>query len=162
MVEKMALVDVSINENFIELITFSTAGMSYADPDVPPAYLPVDADDEALGQAVWKALKASKILPGKEFMKIFNSGVVQKNIKEREALAMEKYGYKTRKAYWQKMESCWITHVDNKLKISPQRHKRMDDYEHISDAEIYLPETASDAELGAALREGFRRCINAK
>ena len=137
--------------------------LGYADPDTPPHYLPPDVDDVILGQTLRLALKASKKVSVEEFQKIFHSGIVQRLAKDREVWAMEHYGYKTKRAMYKNMMGCSIEILEGKIEIQPNHHKGMGNFTGISNdgSEIlHLPATCTYAELGAALREGFRRCTS--
>ncbi|MHA6845543.1 contact-dependent growth inhibition system immunity protein [Ralstonia syzygii] len=65
-------------------------------------------DDDLLGRALREALAKSRQVSVEDSQKIFQSGVVEKLGKEREVLAMEKYGYKTRRAMLKKMDTCSV------------------------------------------------------
>lgn len=161
MEKPISLATADFNGDFIRLITMSQGMMGYSEPDAPPQYLVPSVSDEDLGSRLRLALAASKRVPVEEFQKIFRSGIVQEIAKEREKLAMENYGYKTRRAMYKKMDTCTISHFEGRIEIQPSHQKSLDGYTGIEDAALDVPVTASDAELGAALREGFKRCTSA-
>ncbi len=137
--------------------------LHYPELDAPAQYLAPDVDDTALGNALRNALAASKRVSIEEFQKIFTSGAIQKLGEERTAYVMKQYGYKARRALYKNMMCCWITQVADEIVITPTHHKTIDTYSGISidGPEIQrLKLDASDAELGAALREGFSRCTS--
>ncbi|MET2524668.1 contact-dependent growth inhibition system immunity protein [Ralstonia pseudosolanacearum] len=159
-----ATATVDFNGDFYRIITMSQGVMSYAEPSVEPSYLDPQVDDDLLGRALREALAKSRQVSVEDFQKIFQSGVVQKLGKEREALAMEKYGYKTRRAMLKKMDTCSVSVVDNQIEIQPTHQKSLDGWTVTTDEgpfPLYVPGTATDVELGAALREGFKRCTSA-
>ena len=154
----------SFNGDFIDFITMSHGGMMYAEPSASPLFLPPDADDAILGLTLRTALNASKQISAAEFYKLFQSGLVQQLGKEREAKTMQTYGYKTKRALYKHMLICDIKLVDGWLDISPTHSDQKGGYKRLSTdgrENIRLPDTVSDAELGAALREGFKRCTGA-
>ncbi len=157
-----ASASVYFNRIFYELITFSQGMLSYAEPDAPPYYLPANTDDAMLGHTLRLALKASRWVNVDEFQKIFHSGVVQQLGKDREAWAMKAYGYKSKRAMYRDMDSCSVTVAEGKIEIQPLHHKSLDGYSATKDGPqpLYAPQTATDAELGAALREGFKLCTS--
>lgn len=159
-----AVAEVAMNENFFVFTTMSQGGMNYAEPSVDPQYLSLDVDDAALGCALRLALSQSKKISGKEFVELFNSRKIHDLGLTREKATMQKYGYKTKRALYKNMLCCWISVFDGKIQIKPTHHKSLDSYSGISNdgPEIQLLSiTVSDAELGAALREGFKRCTSA-
>jgi hypothetical protein len=156
--------DTAFNGDFFRFITMSHGGMSYSEPSAPELFLPPDADDVTLGKTLRTALKASKQISGEEFFKLFQSGVVQQLGKEREAWTMQHYGYKTKRALYRHMASCYIELIDGWLEINPSHSDQKGGFQGLSadgHENIRLPDSVSDAELGAALREGFKRCTGA-
>lgn len=154
----------SFNGDFIDFITMSHGGMMYAEPSASPLFLPPDADDAILGLTLRTALSASKQISAEEFYKLFQSGLVQQLGKEREECLMQQYGYKTKRAMYKHMVICDIELIGDQLEISPTHSDQKGGCKGLSTdgrENIRLPETASDAELGAALREGFKRCTGA-
>jgi len=159
-----ARAEVGFNSDYFDVTSVSIGMLNYSEPSVAPQYLPPHVDDATLGASLRRALAASKRVSVEEFQKIFASGIVQKLGKEREQDVMQKYGYKSRRALYKNMMCCWISVFDGLLEIKPTHHKSMDSYSGISNDGpeiIRLPLTVSDAELGAALREGFKRCTSA-
>lgn len=66
--------------------------------------------------------------------------------------------------YVEKMDSCNVAVFDEKIEIQPLHQKSLDGYTARKDTGPFssnVPATATDAELGAALREGFKRCTSA-
>lgn len=155
---------VFFNQDFFYLCTMSQGMLAYAEPSAPPYYLPPDVDDATLGRTLRAALAASKLVSVDEFQKIFHSGVVQRVGEEHDALAMKQYGYKTKRAMYRKMNCCWLSVSGGQIEIKPTHHKSTDGYSGISNDGpeiLHLPISITDAELGAALREGFSRCTSA-
>ncbi|MHA6845547.1 contact-dependent growth inhibition system immunity protein [Ralstonia syzygii] len=159
-----ALASAMFNGDFYEIITMSQGMLSYAEPSVSPCYLPPEVDDASLGKALREALAKSQRVEVEKFQEIFHSGIVQKIAKERDALVMKSYGYKTKRAMFQKMDSCSVAVFDDQIEVQPLHQKSLDGYAARKDTgpfPLHVPATATDAELGAALREGFKRCTSA-
>ncbi|WP_267112292.1 contact-dependent growth inhibition system immunity protein [Xanthomonas sacchari] len=164
MKKSKARVSVGFNGDFFVLVTMSLGMMGYAEPDVLPKYILPVASDAELGAALRLALGESKQVSAEDFQRIIHSGIVQNNAKERDALAMKKYGYKTRRAMYQNMDECSVDVFDDKIEIQPMHQRALDGYTARKDTgpfPISVSLTANDVELGAALREGFRRCTSA-
>lgn len=152
------------NGDFFLIATQSTGMFTYGEPNAPLHYLPPDANDAQLGQTLRIALKASKQVAIEEFQKIWKSGILKNNEIEREARMMQEYGYKTKRAMYKHMVTCSVEVADGQIEISPSHSDRKGGHSRNANDEIEnvrLPDTASDAELGAALREGFKRCTGA-
>ncbi|WP_412480367.1 contact-dependent growth inhibition system immunity protein [Azonexus sp. IMCC34839] len=153
--------NILFNGVFYCIETMSLGMLAYTEPEATPHYLPPDVEDEILGRTLREALNASKTVSIEEFQKIFHSGVIQQLGNERNAWAMKNYGYKNKRAMYRKMDCCWISAADGQIEIKPTRHKGLDAYSGISNdgPEIqYVSVAISDADLGAALKEGFKRC----
>jgi hypothetical protein len=158
-----AISSVYFNGDFFKLQTMSRRGMRYADPDVEPFYLLPDAENQILGQTLRLALSKSKEVSVEKFDEIFKSGIVQEKLKEENKKLMKQYGYKTKRALYKNMNCCWISVYEGKIEIKPTHHDSIDGYSGISNDGpeiLYLPVTATDEELGAALREGLSRCTS--
>jgi hypothetical protein len=155
---------VYFNGNLYQFITMSQGMLDFAEPDVSPQILMPTATAAELGSALRLALSRSRNVSVPELQEILKSGIVQKNAKERQALLMQQYGYKNRKAMMRKMACCWITANSGNIEIKPTHHKNIDGYSGISNDGpeiLYVDTNSSDAELGAALMEGFARCTSA-
>jgi hypothetical protein len=149
------------NEKFIRIATQAIGMIVVGDSLVEPEYLAPDVDDAMLGATLRQCLQKSRHIEMSEFQKMFKAGVFNQLDEERNQAAMQKYGYKTKRALYKNMLCCWISVSDEKIQIKPTHHKSLDSYSGISNdgPEIqHLSMTVSDAELGAALREGFKRC----
>lgn len=151
------------NGDFFLFETTSRGMLRYAEPDAPAHYLPPDVDDATLGKTLRVALAASKTVSVSEFQKIFHSGIVQKLGKERNAWAMQHYGYKTKRAMFRNMDNCSVSAFEGMIEISPSHHDSLDGYsadKRTGPFPLSVSATATDAELGAAIREGFKRCTS--
>jgi hypothetical protein len=160
----LARAEVGFNGDFFQVISVSSGMLSYPELTSEVRYLEPDADDSALGDALRLALGESKQVSIAEFQKIFASGEIQRIGEERNKYAMKKYSYKSKRAMFRKMMCCWINISENQIQIKPTHHNSIDGYSGISldgDEILNLPVNATDAELGAALREGFNRCTSA-
>jgi len=163
MKKTLSAAEASYNGDYFRITTFSIGMLDYAEPGASPHYLAPDVGDNTLGQTLRLALSASKHASMEEFQKIFHSSVIQQLGKEREAWAMKQYGYKTKRAMYKNMAICSIKMRDGQIDIQPTHMKAVDSYTVKNDTgpfPLYVSESATDAELGAALREGFKRCTS--
>lgn len=151
------------HRDFFRIDAMSQGLLNYADPDVPPFYLENDVNDETLGRTLRVAWGAGKKVSVDEFQQIYKSGAVQESGRERDAFAINKYGYKSQREMGKGMDCCWIRVLNGNVEIKPTHHNRVDGYTGISNDSselINLPDSSSDQEIGIALREGFRRCTS--
>ncbi|MGS0537864.1 contact-dependent growth inhibition system immunity protein [Xanthomonas oryzae pv. oryzicola] len=157
--------DVCFNGKFYRFITMSDGMLLYADPDMQPKYLDPDVADSELGYLLRVTLAESRQISVEDFHKILNSHVVQDRAKEREKWEMKNYGYKSKRSMLRGMNSCSVSALGESedIKIQPMHQKSLDGYTARKDTgpfPLFVPKTATDAELGAALREGFKRCTS--
>lgn len=160
----LARAEVGFNGDFFDVISISIGMVNYPEPSAKAHYLAPDVDDDKLGGVLRLALADSKRTSAAEFQKIFASGEIQKLADERTKYAMQRYGYKSKKAMFKEMMCCWVSVLEDQIKIQPTHHKSIDGYSGISQegSEILsLSVNATDADLGAALRDGFKRCTSA-
>ncbi|MEY4077282.1 MAG: hypothetical protein RIQ69_1652 [Pseudomonadota bacterium] len=151
---------VFFNEDFFWIHTQAVGMINVGDPLVEPEYLAPDVDDAMLGATLRQCLQKSRHIEMSEFQKMFKAGVFNQLDEERNQAAMQKYGYKTKRALYKNMLCCWISMFDGKVKIAPSHQKSVESYTATKDGPepFTLHGPISDAELGAALREGFKRC----
>ncbi|WP_433692108.1 contact-dependent growth inhibition system immunity protein [Herbaspirillum seropedicae] len=162
--EIRARAEVGFNGDFFQIIPYSISMVNYADPSAEVCYLPADADDEVLGRSLRLAFSGSKVVSAETFHEVFASGKIQEKSAERLNFAMQRYGYKSKRALLKNMMCCWISLSERVIQIKPTHHKSIDGYSGISvDGEeiLHLPNSATDDEVGKALREGIRRCTSA-
>ena len=153
---------VTLNADFFCITTMSQGMLNYLEPDVQPHYLAPSVDDSTLGKTLRTALAASKRVSVEEFQAIFHSGVIQKLGDERMRAVMQKYGYKTKRAMYKNMDKCSVDLGDGKIVIQPMHHKSIDGYSATTSGpeSLVVDAAISDAELGAALRDAFKRCTS--
>jgi hypothetical protein len=163
MSKSKANASVLCNEDFFKVITISQGMLNYADPDVAPRLLAPDAADEPLGHAVRRALADSKRIGLSEFQALLKSKAVQNASKEHEAALMSQHGYKSRRAMFINMKCCDVAVYDDRIEIQPQHHNSIDGFSATKQDQakiLSLAIDATDAELGATLKQAFLRCTS--
>ena len=71
-------------------------------------------------------------------------------------------GYKTKRALFKDMLSCMIEQEDDTITMRPSRHEKLEAWsgEGFTEGDNVLVDAdASPDQIGAALREAFRRCV---
>ncbi|PHM45528.1 contact-dependent growth inhibition system immunity protein [Xenorhabdus miraniensis] len=148
------------NKDFYCIITMSGYRLLAIDSETEAIYLPNDVSDKELSEAVRQALSQSRLVDpyDKHF---FSHDMLNIRYKNWIAEALEKGGYKTKRALFKKMNKCGVKLFDGKLTISPWAHEKLETWggKGISDDDdISLPHDATDEELAKAVKEAFLRC----
>lgn len=162
------------NGDFICVETWSGYRAPVGDYKGKQHLLTPDTSDEVLGAAVKDALAHSRFVlgvprpgsvypPELEFdMELYD----YKKSAERYAAwiknLMTTYGYKTKRALFKDMKSCGIESKEGILTIRPSYHEKLEAWSgHCisEDDYVVLPADSTPAEIGAALRLAFSRCL---
>lgn len=151
------------NPKFYSLVAASVGMLLFEEPESQPVYLSPDAENLLLGRGLRHVLSQSRTVSVEEFHRIFDSGAIERCVKERDAWQKKTYGFKTTKALYENMDCCMISVSEGEIGILPTKREppygasaTADDMRNI----IYVACSVSDAELGEALREGFNRCTS--
>ncbi|MBY0446596.1 MAG: CdiI family contact-dependent growth inhibition immunity protein [Burkholderiales bacterium] len=151
--------NISFNQVFFNVVTYSHGMMGYGEPDAPHIYLAPDVDNATLGKALRQAMKLSKKVSVEEFQKIWHSGVVPKKAKEQAEYAIKTYGFKNHRTMVKKMDSCSFCIVEGQIEIQAAHHYALNNYTYEVEP-FYVSINVSDEELGAAIRVGFSQCTS--
>jgi len=124
-------------------------------------FLP-DVAEDALGAAVLDCLAHSRFLDTPEL----RAALLHPEVLARDYAAwierlMQFGGYKTKRALFKEMLSCWIEQDGDTITMQPSHHEKLDGWsgEGFTDADhVLVSAQASSSAIGAALREAFRRC----
>ena len=147
------------NGDFISIETYSDRGRSLADHLAPEHVLAPDVSDEDLGRAVLAALSLSRLLAFDD--PDYTNEVVEERYQGWIKDMMKRYGYKTKRALFRKMDRCGAKIRDGMLTIYPYYHYSLDgwsgDFMRKEDDAI-IPENSPANELGAAVRLALSRC----
>jgi hypothetical protein len=150
------------NGDFLAVSTRSgNAGVHRLDPLGNDYLLAPNVSEEDLGNAVLDALAHSCFLEYKEHPGWYDSEDAKKQNDERVATLMTRYGYKKRSSLFSSMELCAIELVEGVITIRPNKHVKSEVWEQRTpdlDKNLTIAADSPPAEIGAALKEGFRRC----
>jgi CDI immunity protein len=144
------------------LSTHSGFRRTVRDPAGGLHILPSVATDSALGAAVRDALSKSRILATEvERLPLYELTALKRNYEAWVDSLLAKSVKKSRSALFQKMADCSLELENNILSITPSKHEKLEawggDSSHL-EAMLKIAIGSTDNELGAALREAFRRC----
>jgi len=152
------------NVDFILVETYSGYSNVYVDPQGKRIYLEPDVDNLTLGQAVLEALNASRIIPAEEAYDFGDFGWRSNMYKEWIQSAMNKFGYKTKRALFKNMDNCGIKMLGDKITMHPRHHEKLEAWSATENGDkdnVIIPADSSPEEIGAALRLAFSRCTSA-
>ncbi|MDR2341603.1 MAG: CdiI family contact-dependent growth inhibition immunity protein [Campylobacteraceae bacterium] len=152
-------VNAFINNEFLLIETMSGLGLAKKDYDVPNQILSIDADNKSIGESILLALSKSRTITREEYASFFNLETNKKQYEEWEKNLMQKFGYKTKKALYRKMNNCWIRLKNGTIEISPSNHEKLKGWSGIRNADVILSLDNSSEEIGVGLRLAFSRCI---
>jgi hypothetical protein len=148
------------NRDFISIESYSSFNSALADPKADEHLLFSDASDEEAGTTVLEALRQSRFLSYDELVILLENN--QQNYQNWIQKLMSLYGYKTKRALFKNMKSCDISLKDGMITIEHTNHEKLEAWggEGISKEDyVHIPADSSPAEIGAALRLAFSRCI---
>lgn len=162
---------VMYNGDFYCVETWSGyGGGAIQDPKGSQHLLAPDVSDEELGLALLDALAHSRFVLSapKEGVTVhpeveYDFELYDRAIKDELYLTwteflMKRYGYKTKRALFKNMQNCSIRQESDILIIIPTYHQKLEQWGGKIEP-VVLPYKSTAAEIGAALREGFRRCV---
>ncbi|BBV76750.1 hypothetical protein STW0522RAO56_28040 [Raoultella planticola] len=154
--------NVFVTKEFLSVETYSGLGMTANDPLFPSHLLPVDVDDQCLGETILRAVSNSRTLTELEDrIAFFDLEKGKEQYSAWKVMLMEKYGYKTQKALFKDMKKCGIHLINGVITISPTRHEKLEAWGRTKGdgiEDIILSTGSSPAEIGAGLRLALSRC----
>ncbi len=144
--------EVSFFLPFIHVESLVHTGVLSSDPNGYMDYLDPEADDLALGASTRAALNASWMIDSREpLAKELRNGV--ERFEALEAEMMARAGVKTFRAFYRDWGIVSVQLMDGRITLAAREPISRGGWNGIrGHAGITLPEDASDAELGAALR----------
>ncbi|MCZ8397982.1 contact-dependent growth inhibition system immunity protein [Achromobacter ruhlandii] len=152
---------VLMNDKFYSVDSLSVGLINITEPDGFQQFLPPDESNQVLGSAVRRALAASKPISLDKVNQVIDSGELKKRDKEYESLMMRKFGYTGKRALYKSMKFCSVSVISEGIEFQPTHRKGLDGFTvrtNLDLVPVIVPQTASDMELGLALREAFTRC----
>lgn len=152
------------NGDFVCLKTYSGYRLALMDPEASEYLLTFDVQNEVLGNAILSCLSESRFLDYEESQKLRLN--TKENYQNWVAKMQSLYGYKTKSALFKKMMSCGIQlENDNAIVIRPSNHEKLEAWSGDGIRESDYVKISADsppAEIGAALRLAFSRCLGPK
>lgn len=162
------------NGDFFCIETHSGYRSTSRDPKGAHHLLQPDTSDTALGEALLDALSRSRFVlpaptndiwihPDATFdLNLYDYDQSKARYQQLVHDLMERYRYKTKRALFKNMKSCSVTVDEGMMIIRPSFHEKLEGWsgDGISEEDyVVIPANSSPAEVGAALRLAFNRCI---
>jgi hypothetical protein len=152
--------DIHRTERFISVEPLSGYRQALPEDEGYVIYLPPDASDEALGQALLEVLAKSRFIWPPDEPEFFKAERYMQGYRNRQKDFMRRYGYKTKRDAYRNMNWCRAKRSEGTISVQP--HKRDDKPEHWiwlpPDQTVVIPVTENAAAIGAAMRLALDRC----
>ncbi len=170
----MAFATAKMNNDFICLDTHSGYRSTKLDPKGVQHLMAHSVSDADLGKLLLDTLSKSRFVLAepREGVWIHPEATFDPDLYDREISSanynkwvnnlIEIYSYKNKAELFKNMKNCSIDFTSDRLRISPSRHEKLDAWsgDGLTDADnVIIPADSSPAEIGAALRLAFSRCI---
>ncbi len=151
--------DIKRTQRFISVQSMSGYRMVQPEDDGHVIYLPPDATDDALGQALLKALDKSRFIWPADEPEFFKWQRYMECHRNWKADFMCRYGYKTKREAYMDMDWCRAERSEGKISINPHKRDEPEYWRSLpADRTLVIPDTREAATLGAALRSALDRC----
>jgi hypothetical protein len=151
--------EVHRTERFVSLEPLSGYLMACRDDELCVTYLPPDATDDALGQALLEMLGRSRFIwppdePGfykwQRYVGCYRNW--QKDF-------MERYGYKNVRDAYKNLDWCRVARSEGKISIEPHKRDRPEYFRDLPpEKTVVIPATSDPGAIGAAMRLALDRC----
>lgn len=153
---------VSLNSDFINIVTCSGYRMIAEDYSQKNEFLSIDENDAEIGKHLREALSLSRFVDPDKDEELDLYLFDQERYREWLDDVNKKFGYKTKKALFHSMVMCHLTLYEGQITIEPWRQESLNgwDREGLRGKEITISENCTDEELGAAARLALSRCTS--
>ncbi len=152
-----------MNNNFLNIKTFSGYIMFMGDSDQKNTYLSIDVGNQELGKHIREALSLSRFVHPVENQDLDLYLYNPDRYKEWIDFTMKKFVYKTKSKMFKPMLYCSIELYDGMITFDSWNQRALEawDTSGINKADnVIIPETCTDEELGAAARLALSRCTS--
>jgi hypothetical protein len=122
-------------------------------------YLPPDATNAALGQALLKCLDKSRFIWPRDEPQFFEWRRYVPLYQNWQKDFMARYGYKTKREAYRNMDWCRVTRSEGRISIQPHKRDKPEYFRSLPpDRTVVIPTTTDALGAGAALRQALDRC----
>ena len=126
-----------------------------------PCFLPFDANNEIIGEAVIKALSNSRMFDydSDEYYDYMNLVKRKQRYDQWVSNLCAYFGVKTKKALFDNMKLSDLSLFNNQISISVTRHVRLDAWDGMGVEDIILSTESSFEEIGSGVKLALNYCI---
>jgi hypothetical protein len=153
--------DITYNDKGIFFATRSGNVMAALDDNGIRRFMPREASNKMLGEALLECIAVSRVVPQEEWKAFFDWRDVDKRWKDYEKWKMQQTNVKTLRALRKAMMSCSCHLIEDELVMYPCDHSKVNDWSYPKDyieRAVCIPFTSSVSNIGTALREAMNRC----
>lgn len=126
-----------------------------------PCFLPFDANNEIIGEAVIKALSNSRMFDydSDEYYDYMDLTKRKQRYDQWVGNLCAYFGVKTKKALFDNMKLSGLSLFNNQISISVTRHVRLDAWDGMGVEDIILSTESSFEEIGSGVNLALNYCI---
>ena len=126
-----------------------------------PCFLPFDANNEIIGEAVIKALSNSRMFDydSDEYYDYMDLTKSKQRYDQWVGNLCAYFGVKTKKALFDNMKRSGVSLFNNQISISVTRHVRLDAWDGMGVEDIILSTESSFEEIGSGVKLALNYCI---
>ena len=126
-----------------------------------PCFLPFDANNEIIGEAVIKALSNSRMFDydSDEYYDYMDLTKSKQRYDQWVGNLCAYFGVKTKKALFDNMKLSGLSLFNNQISISVTRHVRLDAWDGMGVEDIILSTESSFEEIGSGVNLALNYCI---
>ena len=126
-----------------------------------PCFLPFDANNEIIGEAVIKALSNSRMFDydSDEYYDYMDLTKSKQRYDQWVSNLCAYFGVKTKKALFDNMKLSGLSLFNNQISISVTRHVRLDAWDGMGVEDIILSTESSFEEIGSGVKLALNYCI---
>jgi CDI immunity protein len=151
--------NVSRTDRFICVQPLSGYRMIQPEDDGYVIYLPPEATDEALGEALLKCLDKSRFIWPPNERQFFDWQRYVPLYKNWQKDFMQRYGYKTKREAYKNWDWCQVTRSEGRISLQPHKRDKPEYFLDLPlDRNVVIPATTDAVAAGAALRQALDRC----
>ena len=150
--------DVNRTDRFLCVQPMSGYRIVQQEDDGYTIYLPPNASDEALGQALLECLDRSRFIwpPDPHFDDWRRYMPLHKNWQKD---FMQRYGYKTKREAYRNMDWCRVKRSEGRISLQPHKRDKPEYFRDLPpERTVVIPATADATATGGALRQALDRC----
>jgi hypothetical protein len=155
----MQWAEINRTDRFISVEPLSGYSLIQREDEGYVIYLPPDATDDALGQALLEALDRSRFIWPPDEPEFLKAERYMRCYRNWQKDFMRRYGYKTKRDAYKNMDWCRAMRSEGKISIQPHKRDKTEYWRCLPpERDVVIAETRDAAAAGAALRQAFDRC----